>query len=139
MNRAIPVRVVARSGGSSNDGRLVIADRPLGVRLREAAVLVAAGLAGGILLLPIPLVHLFGITFAIACLVMAVGRLRTTRVVTQASGTCPRCGHAGQFPLGAWKRAFALPFSTGCGKCGVPLTVQSPDERTEIAQAGVSA
>ena len=122
----ITVRVRGEDGSTRDDAWIETAEWPLRKRLRDAALLVAGGTLVGVLLLPIPLIHLMGIFFALACWGFAVSRLRVKTVLVAAGGACPRCGAPGNFTGGLTRARFRLPYTTSCPKCSVRLRLERP-------------
>jgi hypothetical protein len=120
----LPVRVRAADGTARDDGWVRTAERPLAARIGEGALIALAGTAGGVLLLPIPLVHLFGIIFAVSMWGLGLHRARTRTVVVEAGGTCPRCGTAGVYYAGFGRKRFRLPISTSCPHCANRLDLE---------------
>lgn len=118
------VRVRSEDGSVREDGWIEVAEWPLSRRLRDAGILVAVGTVVGLVLLPIPLIHLAGIIFALTCWTLAVLRLRVHTVLRAAGGTCPRCGAEQRFPTGFGRARYRLPYSTACGKCSVRLRLE---------------
>jgi len=122
------VRVRAADGSSNDSGWITTAHRPVGARIGEGALIAGGGIAIGILLLPIPLIHLFGIMFALTACWFGLQRARTATVVVSTGGTCPRCQKDGTFFAGFGRKRFRLPLSTSCPSCAHALTLESlPD------------
>jgi ribosomal protein S27AE len=90
-----------------------------GQRLRAAAGIFGLGLVVGVLLLPIPLLHLVGLMVFLASTVFAVKRLRVRAVVERVRGGCPSCGAQTSFFVGAGHMAARWPLSSQCGACGI--------------------
>jgi hypothetical protein len=120
----VAVRVRADDGTARDDGWVGTAERPLGARLGEGALIALGGTAIGVLLLPIPLIHLFGVIFAVSMWGMGLHRARTRTVIVATGGTCPRCGTPGQFYAGFGRKRFRLPISTSCPRCAHGLTLE---------------
>ena len=117
----LPARVRAVNGQSRSDAWIQRRALSLRQRLVEAGRLVALGLLVGGGLLFIPLVHLFGLIFALTLSGLAAIRLRAAAVLEAAGGTCPRCGQPGTFFVGFGRRRFQWPVKATCGACGVEL------------------
>jgi len=118
------VRVRASDGTARDDGWIRTAERPLAARLGEGALIALGGTAAGVLLLPIPLIHLFGVIFAVSMWGLGFHRARTKTVVVEAGGTCPRCEKAGTYYVGFGRKRFRLPISTSCPHCANSLTLE---------------
>lgn len=121
----IAVRVRAADGTARDDAWVETAHRPLAARLGEGLLVAGGGTLVGIMLLPIPLIHLFGIMFALSTWWVGIQRARTTTVVSKAGGTCPHCETAGRFFSGFGRKRFRLPLSTSCPSCSHALTLES--------------
>lgn len=119
------VAVIA-SGVASTAGEVRIEYPSRGRRAREAALLVLGGAIAALALLPVPLMHFFGIGLFLASVVGAVRRMRARAVIRSAWGTCPKCGAAGPLFVGFGRRRFRLPVTTSCGPCAYPLTLDRP-------------
>lgn len=119
------VAVIA-SGVASTAGEVRIEYPSRGRRAREAALLVLGGAIAALALLPVPLMHFFGIGLFLASVVVAVRRMRARAVIRSARGTCPKCGAAGPLFVGFGRRRFRLPVTTSCGPCAYPLTLDRP-------------
>lgn len=120
----VAVRIRAADGTVHDDGWVGTAGRSLGARLGEGALIALGGTAVGALLLPIPLIHLFGVIFAVSMWGLGFHRARTRTVVTGAGGTCPRCGKPGNFYSGFGRKRFRLPLSTSCPHCAHGLSLE---------------
>ncbi len=120
-----PVRVRAADGTARDDGWVRVAHRPFAARLGEGVLIAGGGTAIGVLLLPIPLIHLFGIMFALTTWWFGLQRVRTDTVIVSVGGTCPRCGKAGAFFAGFGRKRFRLPISTSCPACSHALTLEA--------------
>jgi hypothetical protein len=120
----VPVRVRAANGIARDDGWVRTIDRPLLARLGEGGLLALGGTAVGILLLPIPLVHLFGAIFALFMWWLGIRRAGTRTVVLDAGGVCPRCGERAAFYVGFGRQRFRLPLSTSCPRCSRALSLE---------------
>jgi hypothetical protein len=112
---------------ASNGGRptaatvhLVEVERELGERLRRAAIFLVIGCLG-LVLLPVPGVHFFGVAVFVAGLAVAVRRAGPPIVVGGAEGACPACGHAAHWFAGAGWRPVRWPLVTSCPSCKVEL------------------
>ena len=120
----VAVRVRAGDGTVRDDGWVDTAERPLVARSAEGALIAIGGSGVGVLLLPIPLVHLFGVIFAVSMWGLGFHRARTRTVVTGSGGTCPRCGTVGEFYSGFGRKRFRLPISTSCPHCSHGLSLE---------------
>ncbi len=120
----LTVRVRGVDGTSRDDGWVDTATRPLAARLGEAGLIALAGTAAGALLLPVPLVHLFGVMFAVSTWGFAIQRARTKVVLVRAGGTCPRCGEAAAYFVGFGRQRFRFPISTSCPHCAHALSLE---------------
>ena len=120
----VPARVRAANGLVRDDGWVRIAHRPLLARIGEGLLIAGGGTAVGVLLLPVPLVHLFGVLFALSTWWLGLRRAQTGTVVVSTGGTCPQCGEAGNFFAGFGRKRFRLPLSTSCPKCSHALTLE---------------
>lgn len=123
--RHLALRVQTDDGRTRDDAWIDVLHRPVAKRLGEAAVIALGGTVVGILLLPVPLVHLFGAMFALATWWFAFRRARTSVVVTGAGGTCPYCGTEGRFYAGFGRAKYRLPMRSSCQKCSRALTLAS--------------
>lgn len=122
----IQVRVRA-STGAVGVGAVAVGHPTLARRALWAGLLLAAGLAAAVLLLPVPLAHFFGIAFFFGMAYLAARRLMSRTVLREASGVCPACGQEGRFFVGFGGRPFRLPVGTSCGACAMGLRLE-PDE-----------
>jgi len=122
--RPIAVRVRAADGTMRDDGWVRTAHRPFAARLGEGLVLAGAGTAIGVLLLPVPLVHIFGLLFMLSTWWFALQRVRAETVVVSVGGTCPRCDTTGTFFAGFGRKRYRLPISTSCPACSHALTLE---------------
>src|ERR1051325_11601390 len=77
-------------------------------RLWKAGALFGIGLVCGVLLLPIPLIHLFGIMFFLAMSGLAARRLVSGTVLKGAHGRCPSCQTEGRLFVGFGGRRLAF-------------------------------
>lgn len=120
----VPVRVRAANGTTRDDGWVRTAHRPLPARIGEGALIAIGGTVVGALLLPIPLVHIFGVLFALSTWWFGFRRARTATVVLEAGGTCPRCGEVATFYSGFGRKRFRLPLSTSCPQYSHALSLE---------------
>lgn len=127
-----PVSITSADGKRGGSGIVEFARPPLRRRLWKAGILFAIGLAGGVLLLPIPLIHIFGILFFLTMTGFAVKRLVSRRVLKGASGTCPACQAAGDFFVGFGSQRVAFPVSSSCPHCNIGLELWSADRGTGV-------
>lgn len=110
----------ASNGGPPAAATVHLVERGLGERLRRAAIFLVVGCLG-LVLLPVPGVHFFGVAVFVAGLAVAVRRAGTPIVVGGAEGACPACGHAGRWFAGAGWRPVRWPLVTSCPSCMVEL------------------
>ncbi len=120
----LPVRITAGDGHRGGEGTVDVGTPTFRTRLRSAALIFLAGAVIGVLLLPVPLIHLFGIMFFLGMTGLAARRLIARRVFLSAEGRCPSCGTTGPLFVGLGTRRFALPVVTACERCGVELTLE---------------
>jgi hypothetical protein len=120
----VPVRVRAEDGHAGGEGEISYARPGLRRRLWKAGLLFLAGLVAGILLLPIPLIHLFGVMFFLGMSGLAVRRLLSRTVLKEARGRCPSCRGEGTFFVGFGGRRLAFPVVTSCPRCNVGLELE---------------
>lgn len=120
------VRVALASGRGDGRGSIEFAQPSLGQRLIRAAALFLVGLAGGLLLLPVPLLHLMGVFFFLTMTALAARKVVTRRVLQGASGTCPGCQAEGRYFVGFGGRKVAFPVKTSCKYCHAVLQLWPP-------------
>jgi hypothetical protein len=70
----------------AGSGEIEYAKPSLGRRARKAGALVLLGLGCGVVLLPIPLIHFFGVIFFLAMCAIAARRLSSRNVLKAARG-----------------------------------------------------
>lgn len=120
----VPVAIHARNGGDPTRGIVTVRTPAFPSRARSAAMIAGLGLVGGLLFLPVPLIHFFGVALFLAALVVAARRLAATEVVALAHGTCPACDTVGDFFVGTgWKRV-RWPLDTSCRHCNMELSLR---------------
>lgn len=119
----LPVSITAIDGRAGSQGEVEFVRPPLRRRLRKAGLLFLAGVAGGMLLLPIPLVHIAGLAFFLTLTGLAGRRLLSREILKAASGHCPACGAAGEYFVGFGGRRLAFPIVTSCPHCTIELTL----------------
>lgn len=119
----IEVQVAGRSGSDRSPGWVEVDELSLGRRIRLAGRTALIGLGLGLVFLPIPLIHLFGVMVFIGSLVLAVRRFQTRRAIRGAGGSCPGCHQEGSFFVGLGTSRFRLPISTSCRHCAMALTL----------------
>ena len=117
----IPVQIRSQDGHTGGTGKIVVARPPMLRRLWKAGVLFLIGVGVGLVLLPIPLIHLAGIMFFLAMTGLAIRRFFSTRVLKGAHGTCPSCKQEGEYFVGFGGRRLAFPITTSCPRCNVSL------------------
>jgi hypothetical protein len=117
MTTPISIRAINGSGPSAGSAELV--ERPIRDRLRQSLVIFGAGLAIGVLFLPVPLIHLFGLMAAVTATVIAVRRFGVRTLVVRASGRCPACGADTTFFMAGGLRAARWPLASSCAACGI--------------------
>src|ERR1051325_4920692 len=103
-------------------------------RLWKAGALFGIGLVCGVLLLPIPLIHLFGIMFFLAMSGLAARRLVSGTVLKGAHGRCPSCQTGGRLFVGCGGRRLAYPIVTSCAGCKVRLELEPAPARALAAR-----
>jgi hypothetical protein len=121
----VAVRIRSGDGRNGGMGEVEVAGLPLGRRLREAGLRLLVGLIGGLLFLPVPLVHLFGVAVFLTMLFLAVRRLGVRQVVRGARGRCPSCHADGPLFVGLGGKRLRFPLETHCPGCQVSLTLES--------------
>jgi len=112
---------MSTSGRDAGTGTIEFAQPSIGRRLAMAGLMFVVGLGVGLLLLPVPLIHLFGIFFFVTMTGLAAKRLVTRRVLRGASGRCPDCGKETRFFVGFGGRGIKFPIRTDCKQCHVRL------------------
>ncbi len=119
----IEVQVAGRTSGERSRGWVEVEEFSLGRRAILAGRTVLMGLVIGLLFLPVPLIHLFGLFAFLASLGLAVHRFGTRTALRQAGGACPGCGQEGPFFVGLGGSRFRLPITTSCRHCAMALTL----------------
>lgn len=125
----VTVRIRSGDGRRGGAGIMVVEQLPFTTRLVRAVLSLALGAAIGILLLPVPLIHLFGVMFFLAMSFLAVRRLTGRTVVRSAEGRCPSCREEGEYFVGTGWRRLAYPVSTTCPRCHVTLELEAETAR----------
>jgi hypothetical protein len=120
----LPVHIRAEDGHGGGAGEVEVAKPPLRRRLWKAGLLFLVGLGAGVLLLPIPLIHLFGVMFFLGMSTLAARRLLSRSVLKGAHGTCPSCNADGDYFVGMGGRRLAFPIVTSCPHCHVELQLE---------------
>jgi hypothetical protein len=131
----IPVTISAIDGRTGGEGHVEFVRPPLRRRLWKAAILFAVGLVGGVLLLPIPLIHILGVVFFLALTGLAVRRFLSREVVKAASGRCPACGEPGDYFVGVGGRRLTFPIGTSCPRCHIELTLRPAPPPAGVADS----
>ena len=121
----IPVAITAEDGHAGGQGEIEFARPPLGRRLWKSGVLLLAGLGVGLLFLPVPLIHLFGVMFFLGMLGLAVKRLLARQVLKGAWGRCPACDKDGTYFVGFGGRRLDFPVRTSCPQCNLGLVLHA--------------
>ena len=120
----VHVTISAIDGRTGGQGEVGFVRPPLTRRLWKAGALFLIGLAGGVLLLPIPLIHIVGLVFFLTLTGLAVRRLLSREILKGASGHCPACGAPGEYFVGFGGRRLSFPIVTSCPQCSIELTLQ---------------
>lgn len=120
----VAVTIRAQDGRSGGRGEIAFATPSFWRRMRKASVLFLVGLGCGALLLPVPLIHLFGIFFFLAMCGLAAKRLISRRVLKEAHGQCPSCHAEAAYYVGMGGRRLAFPIVTSCPQCHVGLELE---------------
>ncbi len=120
----VAVHIRSRDGRAGGRGEIAFARPSFGRRLRKAGLLFLVGLACGALLLPVPLIHLFGIMFFLGMFGLAAKRLVSRKVLKEAHGQCPSCRTDGPYYVGMGGRRLAFPIVTSCPHCHVGLELE---------------
>ena len=118
------VQIRAENGRTGGVGEVDVAQPPLRRRIMKAGVLFLAGAAIGVLLLPVPLIHLFGIFFFLGMGVLGFRRLFATSVLKGARGRCPSCQAEGSYFVGMGGRRLSFPIVTSCPHCHASLELE---------------
>jgi hypothetical protein len=117
----IPVQIQAQDGHAGEHGTVTVAKPGFGRRLASAGVLELIGVGIGAVLLPVPLIHLFGIMFFLGMTGLALKQLASGRVLRSARGRCPSCGAEQSLYVGLGGRRARFPIATSCPACHVRL------------------
>ncbi len=120
----IPITISAIDGRTGGQGEVEFVRPRLQRRLWKAGVLFLIGLAGGVLLLPIPLIHFVGLVFFLTLTGLAVRRLLSREILKAASGHCPACGAPGEYFAGFGGRRLSFPIVTSCPRCNIEITLR---------------
>jgi len=105
-------------------GEVEYAKPSLRRRVRKAGVLILLGLGCGILLLPIPLIHFFGVIFFLSMCGIAARRVSSRNVLKGARGRCPSCNAEAPYFVGFGGRRLAFPIVTSCPRCHISLELE---------------
>ncbi len=119
MTSTLPLDVRAINGAGPSSATAQVAERTTTERLRGSAGIFGMGVVVGLLFLPIPLIHLFGIIIFLACTVFAFRRFRVKALVRHVAGTCPSCQAETTFFVGGGMMAARWPLGSQCGACGI--------------------
>lgn len=130
MDREVRLLLHAWSGGPTTIGDATTASSAFGTRVLKALRTAGLGLIVAVILLPVPVIHLAGIGFFVACLGIAAWQLRPGLRITSVEGPCPHCGHAQRYWLGLNVGPMRLPKGTSCEKCAKSITIDSTSEPT---------
>lgn len=125
---ATQVTLVSWSGGPTTTATATIAQSTLGARVVAALKTVGLGLIVAVVLLPVPVIHLAGIGFLIACLALATWQLRPGPRVRSVEGPCPHCGHEQAYWLGLNLGPMHFPKDSSCASCTKTLTIEGQFE-----------
>ena len=122
----VEVQVVLRawSGGPTTLGKATVTQSTIGRRVLGAGKIAGIGLVVAIVLLPVPIIHLAGVGFFVACLGIAVWQLRPGLRIRKVAGPCPHCGHEQGYWLGINLGPMTLPKGTSCESCTKTLTIE---------------
>ena len=114
-----PISIRAINGSGPSPGSADLIERPLRDRLRQSLLIFGAGLVIGLVFLPVPLIHLFGLLAAIIASAIAVRRFGVRTLVARASGRCPSCEANTTFFMAGGLRAARWPLTSSCSACGI--------------------
>jgi hypothetical protein len=131
----VPVRIRAENGGVADSGEVEYAKPSLRRRAWKAGVLILVGLGCGILLLPIPLIHFFGVMFFLAMCALAARRLSSRNVLKGARGRCPSCHTEAPYFVGFGGRRLAFPVVTSCPQCHIGLELEPAPSGASFSEA----
>ena len=120
----LPVTIRAQDGQSGGAGEVLVGKPPFRRRLWKAGVLFLLGAGIGGLLLPVPVIHLFGILFFLGMSGLAARRLISRTVLKAARGTCPSCRAEGEFFIGMGARPLRFPVASTCPHCHIGLELE---------------
>ena len=120
------ISITSASGKSGGSGTIQFSQPTFGQRLARAGIIFLLGLGGGLLFLPVPLMHLLGLFFFLVLTGVAAKRLVTLRVLQGASGSCPSCGKESRFFVGFGGRGVKFPIKTDCKHCHTALRLWPP-------------
>ena len=105
-------------------GSAAVRDSTLGSRVLLALKTTGLGLLVAVVLLPVPVIHLAGIGFFVACLGVSIWQLRPGQRVRSVEGPCPHCGHQQRYWLGLNLGPLKFPKGTSCESCAKTLTIE---------------
>lgn len=120
----IPVTLRSWPGGPVTDGTATAEWPPTATRVVSALKLIGLGAVVAVVLLPVPIIHLAGIGFFVACLGVGAMRLRPGARLRAVSGPCPHCGHEQGYWIGVNLGPAKLPKETSCEKCAKSLSIE---------------
>lgn len=130
----VPVHIRAQNGDMGGSGEVEYARPSLRRRAWKAGVLVLLGLGCGILLLPIPLIHFFGVIFFLVMCAIAARRLSSRNVLKAARGRCPSCKAEAPYFVGFGGRRLVFPIVTSCPRCHISLELSPATSRASLAE-----
>jgi hypothetical protein len=121
MRSTLEMQVRAINGAGPGKATAEIIARSMGDRLRGSAAILGLGLVVGLLFLPVPLLHIFGLIAFLGCAGLAVKRFRVRALVHRVAGLCPSCRQESGFFVGGGHWAARWPLTSQCGSCGIQV------------------